>query len=541
MADGSPDLRAVSLFMKKFILCILLVLPLVSCGRGSRLPADLRLAEELVSSQPDSSLAILDAAGYAASASPYLRASHCLIRTYAEYNAYRPSIGEAQMREGVSYFLRHGTRERKALAHYLRAVVSEVNGNGDEALRANDLLRACKLVKGSGDHRLAALVNLRYASLLDERKWYDASLPYLQTGLHEAELVGSVALQVTALINMAYRALFLGDDSRDYSEAVSLSQKALQVAGNNDRDSARALYALAACYSRDGQFDKALDCSQRSVRIQERLVREGIRKEAVRYTVLGDAFRKMNMPDSALLYARKSMESPDIVARMSGTQLSYIVYRDLLHDNDNAVKYLTEYNALRDQQSASQQNDKVITEREDIEKSDIRASRARVITVAAVVVTLLSVLLYVLHRRLVMRRSDLVNKEQEIALGQAQLQESESERSSLRSTLMYQDKLVSSLQEKPRYLGEDEFGRLETILNEVCGRFAERLKADFPEMTAAEMRMAVLMRFGFSGKQIATMLGISPTSVTKGKQRLKARVASRLTSGSCLDNFIANY
>ena len=106
---------------------------------------------------------------------------------------------------------------------------------------------------------------------------------------------------------------------------------------------------------------------------------------------------------------------------------------------------------------------------------------------------------------------------------------------------MYQDKLVSSLQEKPRYLGEDEFGRLETILNEVCDRFTDRLKGDFPEMTPAEMRMAVLMRFGFSGKQIATMLGISPTSVTKGKQRLKARVASRLASGSSLDDFIANY
>jgi DNA-binding CsgD family transcriptional regulator len=60
-------------------------------------------------------------------------------------------------------------------------------------------------------------------------------------------------------------------------------------------------------------------------------------------------------------------------------------------------------------------------------------------------------------------------------------------------------------------------------------------------MTPAELRMAVLMRFGFSGKQIATMLGISPTSVTKGKQRLKARVASRLDSGSGLDSFIANY
>jgi tetratricopeptide (TPR) repeat protein len=531
---------AVACFMKNIsILIITLLLSLISCGRGDRLPAELRSAERLLGSVPDSALVVLDTSGYAGSQDSYIHASYCLLKTYAEYNAYRDYIDESQLQEGVDYFLKHGTRDRKALAYYLRAVVSEVNGSGDEAQRANDLLRACKLVEGSADHRLAALVNLRYASLLDARKWYDASLSYLETGLREAELDESRALQVTALINLSYRSLFLGDESRDYSDAIAYSMRALEVSGDSEQDASRALNSLAACYSRDGQFEKALDCAGRSVRIQEKLLREGKRCEEVRYAVLGDAFRKMEMPDSALFYAGKALVSSDIISKMSGAQLSYIVYRDLLHDNDNAVKYLTVYNALRDRQSDELQNDKVITGREEIEKSDIRTSRSRVICVAAAVVSLLAVLIFLLRRQLSRRRSDLKKRDREIVLSRSRLRQSESERSSLRSALMSRDKLVTSLGERPHYLSDAEFARLESVLDEACGSFTGRMKSEYPEMTAAELRMAVMMRFGFSGKQIAVMLGISPTSVTKSKQRLKARLS--LGKDAALDDFIAKY
>ena len=505
------------------------------------LPEELRLAEELVPLRPDSALVVLNNTEYAGAKNDYVRASYCLIKTYAEYNAYAPGIDQAQMREGVDYFLLHGNRDRKALAYYLRAVVSEVNGSGDEAGKASDLLRACRLVKGSSDHRLAALVNHRYAALLDERKWYESSLPYLETSLREARLAGSVPLQVTSLINMSYRSLFLSDGSGDYTDAIGLSEKALEVAGDSDPDVARALNALSACYSRDGQFDRALDCARRSVKIQERLVREGKRKEEVHYVALGDAFRKMSMADSALYYAGKAMESTVIVTRMSGTQLSYIVYRDLLHDSENAVKYLTRYNALREQQADSQQNDKVITERMEIEKSYIRSSRTRVICISLAAVAVLCILLYLLCRKLAKRKSDLQRKNREIEIGQAQLRESESDRSSLRSSLMYRDKLVLSLFDHPHYLSDGEFERLEHILNDACDNFTERMKSDFPGMTRAELRIAVLLRFGFSIRQISVMLGISPTSVTKGKQRLKARVSSCIKSESGLEDFIAHY
>ena len=516
-----------------------------SCGRGARLPEDLSRAESLLDSRPDSALAILDSASYSESSGRYLYASYCLLRTFAEYNAYKPGIDEAMMNVGVDYFLKYGNRNRKAQAYYLRAVVRQDNKSGSEAEWAGDLLLATKEIKRSDNHMLAALINLRYAVVLNDRKWYDASLPYMEKGLEEAEKAGSLPLQVTALINMSHRSLFLGDEDNDYSEAIEYANRAVEISQGHDQDYARALYNLAACYSRNGRFDKSLECASAAVRAQEKFFREGKRKSRVRYAVLADAFRKMNMPDSALFYAGKEMEAPDLIAKLSGSQLSYIVYRDLLDDKENAVKYLTIHNEIKSQLEVSQQNDQIIENRVEAEKADIRSSRSRIIGTAVAVVLSLFVALYVIvrmfRRRLRTRDETIERKDSEIGESRTLLHESESERSELRSVLMFKDKLVMSLQQNARYLSDAEWGRLEKILDDVCNRFTERLKASFPGLTGAELRIAALLRFGFTGKQMAAMMGISPTSVTKGKQRLKARVASALPEGSTIDEFIATF
>lgn len=525
-----------------FIACAFLAF---SCGRGDRLPEDLRLAESLANSQPDSALAMLDSASYSETSGRYLYASYCLLRTYAEYNAYKPGIDEARMNVGVDYFLKYGTHDRKALAYYLRAVVRDDNKSCEESEFVNDLLLAAKEVEGSENHLLAALIYLRYATTLNDRKWYDVSLPYMEKGLAEAEAANSLPLQVSALVNMSYRSLFLGDKEHDYSEAIEYASRAVEISKGQDKEYARALYGLAAGYGRDGQYAKSLECASEAVRVQEKLFREGRRKAKVRYTVLGDAFRKMNMPDSALFYARKELESDDIVTRLSGAQLSYIVYRDLLGNKDSTVKYLTVFNDLKFKQESDQQNDKVIENRVEAEKADIRSSRSRIIGSAVAAVLSLIVALYVIvrmfRRRIRNRDEAIERKDSEIGESRTLLHESESERSELRSVLMFKDKLVMSLQQNARYLSDAEWGRLEKILDDVCNRFTERLKTSFPGLTAAELRIAVLLRFGFSGKQMAAMMGISPTSVTKGKQRLKARVASAIPEGATIDEFIATF
>ena len=533
--------------MNKAFPIFIIALCLTACHSGTDLPDDLRKAESLVDSKPDSAAAILDSRPYTAADGAFRHASWCLLKTYADYNSYKPQLDEEIMNSGVQWFLRHGSDDRKALAYYLRSVVNQENKSGNEAEWVHDLMMASRQIEGSDNHLLAALIHMRYATALNERRWYNSSIPEFEKGIEEARAAGSKALEITGLINTSHALMFLADSGGDYSEAIRRGEEAVSVAkeGRSENDYARALYGVAAIYSRDGQFAKALECASEGVRTQERLVKEGKRKERVRYVVLADAFRKMEMADSALFYAAKDLDAPSLVSRITASQLMYIVYRDLLHDDANAVKYLTLNNQLNDQRTAEQQSDKIIESRVELEKADARSSRARIIGTALSVLIVLAVAIFVMAKifrnKLESRDSAIEEKEEELNRGQAKLIQSERNRSELRSVLMDEDKLVTSLRESDRYLSDKDWKRLDEILDKVCDHFPTRLRSSFPDITQNEMRIATLLRFRFNGKQMSSMLGISPVSVTKAKQRLRLRLSSAMPEGCTIDEFIASF
>lgn len=157
-------------------------------------------------------------------------------------------------------------------------------------------------------------------------------------------------------------------------------------------------------------------------------------------------------------------------------------------------------------------------------------------TVAAALafqLALIVIILLVYRRTLQRLESRLQTLDGQIRTRDDELRESEHDREALRSVLLDKDPFVSGLREKPRYLSDADWERLCGLLDQVCSGFCARLRERWPEMTLAELRTAVLLRYRFSGSQMAAMMGISPASVTKSKQRLKARVG--LSDGGSLD------
>ncbi len=54
----------------------------------------------------------------------------------------------------------------------------------------------------------------------------------------------------------------------------------------------------------------------------------------------------------------------------------------------------------------------------------------------------------------------------------------------------------------------------------------QALKKQFPALTPGDIRLILLSRFQFSVAESAALLGISPTSVTKARQRLKGKIGT---------------
>lgn len=537
--------------MRQRILLVLATTLLLCCGCGKtrQFPNDISNAIRIAESRPDSALVLLNANPRSESDGDFEYASWCLAQSFAQFNSFGSDLSYDQMRTGADYFIKHGTPYQKALAYYVRGAVSVDQKVGTESEWVDDMHHAVSEADKCDDHFIKATTNLRYATMLLDRKRYEAAIPFFEKGIEEAHEDRRYSFEVTGWINLSHVYLYLGDTSGDYSKAIEIGQNAVEVAKmiNNDNDYCRALNSLSSCYSRGERFEEALAIARESVRMQEKLHDAGITKTPVKYLAIADAYRKVENADSAIFYARKGLSEPNNSGEIGYTQLLYIVYKDLLHNSDSTLKYLTRYNELTSQRDKMQENDKVILDEKKMQQdqSDMKAEESRksiIGTALAAIAFLVLVLanIIILYKRSVAKRDRKI-REQEIQaeITEVHLKESEQNRSELRSVLMDKDKFVESLREKPRYLQDSDWAKLENIVDKVCNSFCSRLKIQYPDMTQAEQRVAVLLRFHFSGQQMAAMLGISPTSVTKGKQRLKGRVS--LPEGTTIEDFIAEF
>ena len=85
---------------------------------------------------------------------------------------------------------------------------------------------------------------------------------------------------------------------------------------------------------------------------------------------------------------------------------------------------------------------------------------------------------------------------------------------------------------------EDDWERFRKTFQEVYPQFFGTLRYHFPSITASELRLSALTKMSLSLKETANMLGISPDSVKKSRNRLKKRLD--LTKEESLEEYLQN-
>ena len=91
--------------------------------------------------------------------------------------------------------------------------------------------------------------------------------------------------------------------------------------------------------------------------------------------------------------------------------------------------------------------------------------------------------------------------------------------------LVGQNHLLQQLRTKPRYIQDEEWAELERMLRNSSDLTTESLREAHPDLTKGDIRTYILSHLQFSVSEQAILLGISPASVTKARQRLKAKIA----------------
>jgi tetratricopeptide (TPR) repeat protein/DNA-binding CsgD family transcriptional regulator len=130
--------------------------------------------------------------------------------------------------------------------------------------------------------------------------------------------------------------------------------------------------------------------------------------------------------------------------------------------------------------------------------------------------------------QLAMFRQNIIEKTNLIEKLQAQVEQKE--------TTAEQFQILDELSQQT-ILTENDWERFKKLFEKIHPGFFVKLKERSIDITVAEQRMAALTRLHLTAKQMASMLGISPISVHKTRQRLKQRL--QLDSEASLEEEIS--
>lgn len=73
-------------------------------------------------------------------------------------------------------------------------------------------------------------------------------------------------------------------------------------------------------------------------------------------------------------------------------------------------------------------------------------------------------------------------------------------------------------------LTEEDWKRFKVLFEKVHAGFFIKLKAAYPDLTPAEIRLCSLVKLGFNSHEMAAMTGISAMSIKKNRQRLRKKI-----------------
>ena len=107
---------------------------------------------------------------------------------------------------------------------------------------------------------------------------------------------------------------------------------------------------------------------------------------------------------------------------------------------------------------------------------------------------------------------------------------------------MNQTTVLKELRLSPKYIKtQGEWEEIIESVNVLYDNYTIRLNQRYQSLTESDIQICILIKLHLNNSTIATLIGISPASVTKRKQRLKERMGLDLGENGSLDMYLYDY
>ena len=303
----------------------------------------------------------------------------------------------------------------------------------------------------------------------------------------------------------------------NYDSAIALLQFDYEksIATQNVENAALSLHRLALIRNSTGDHTGALSMLRESQKLMTSGFFIDYHKSILE--AMAVVFRDLGEADSVYVYLNKAKKYELIIEKQAAENKMDIV--ELRMNNENNIHRILQLNR---------------------EKNQIKLIRNFIIAIA-IMGAILGLLIYNRQRlRLKLRQKEALEDkeraEREAKSAHDQLQVF-TQRFLEKTTLV--EKLQDDLkqrelnEEQHQYINQlsqhsiltdSDWDQFKHLFEKVYPGFLIRLKNEVPDITLAEQRMAALSKLQVPAKEAATLLGISPNSVNKTRQRLRHRL-----------------
>jgi tetratricopeptide (TPR) repeat protein len=370
---------------------------------------------------------------------------------------------------------------------------------------------------------------------------YEKCKKLLEEALHYPFANAKYGITIHNTLGLCYRA------SNDFDSAIEQFKKTMALSKEAREDVWVGIGTgnLGSIYYKRKQYDLALPLFEidYSISIRDKEYRSAI----LSICTMADIYLHKNNIDSAQYYLSKGVGLVDIVHdpytyQAFHAQLARFYqykgdYSKAYKSLDSANYYSNEL-TKRDFANIRSKAEQKIAIEKHLTDLDLLESKKQlqIFTRNSIIIGLMMVLIIaglLLHKQKIKQRHDklqLENAKDQLSIYMEKLMEKnrlifqfESDLKNLENTHTEQDEVITKLQNYT-ILTEDDWFEFRRLFEKVHVGFFTRLKQHHPELTQSEVRLMSLIRLNLSRKEMADMLGISPDSVKKTRQRIKKRI-----------------
>ena len=557
--------------LKTLIIVMLCVAALCAgCGDG-RTDMLLSQIDTLTEARPDSALRMLDSlGGEKAGWSRRLRMRYDLLHLKAENKAFVPLTSDSIAKDLVDYYDTWGNANERMTAYYLLGCVYRDKGDSPQAIDTYlDAVALADTTSKDCDFFTLSCVFAQMASVYYKQLLLSYSIQAHQKASYYSFKALNPFHGILNLVKVANAYILL--NKRDSAEMILKDAQQLYIQHgfpqNAIQSSTKLLYMYVQEASKLPEAKQLIDeYEAKSDRFSSDHELKGANR--IFYSYKGQYFDGIGQLDSAEYYYRK-VYYPNMPFTAQDP-----MYRGLLsvfskrHQSDSIAKYARLYCEVND--SSIAKKDQELTaqmaasynyslHQKDARESEAKASRFFL----WLIVILFSFLIFVLMTIYVYRNIKLKKQavqddyirllQEKMALEELLAQKQNSHAVEIEEKRATIEALETKLKENRTYQGFNaidetiksneivekfktiangrgnaptysEWAKLQTLIDSVLPHFVPFIKTHCPAVSESDIELCMLVRLGFRTDQIATLMHLTPSGVSKSKARLLQKI-----------------